>query len=109
MSYNSDVVNKGVKVTVTNPPQKPQTNVVVVERPCMENCCPKLSSGCDLCTRCCGDYYIEPMCNYVGITGLLYPDQCITFDERYGGCGECIGCDVDCPPVGYCPFYSTWG
>lgn len=79
--------------------QPPQT--IVLEQPCLKGCPPKYSAGCDLGTSC-GDFYLNPLCNYVGITGG--PGSCIVYDEQWGGCGTCIGCDQSCPPSGYCPW-----
>lgn len=64
----------------------------------------KLSKGCELCNSSCCDYDINPLCNYVGITGLISNNQCMQYDERYGGNGRCIGCDNHCKKNDYCPF-----
>jgi len=83
---------------------KPQPTVVVVpEKECMKGCCPVLSRGCDLCSNCCGDYYMNPMCESVGITGMLVARPCLVYDEQWGGCGECIGCKKDCDN-NFCPY-----
>lgn len=90
------------------PPQQP-TIVVVPEQKCMKNCCPVLSKGCDLCSNCCGDYYMNPICQSVGITGLTVARPCLVYDEQWGGCGSCIGCKKDCGDAGFCPSYYTGG
>lgn len=107
---NQNVVNNATRVAVIAPSVEniqQQVQNMVPKMKCMKNCPPKLSAGCDLCNTFCGDYYINPLCNYIGITGLLMDDQCIQFDERYGGCGECIGCARDCGPAGYCPWNGS--
>lgn len=78
-----------------------------VEKKCLKNCCPKLSYGCD-CGVSCKDYYLNPLCNFVGITGLLEKDQCIVYDELWGGCSTCIGCKDDCA-VDVCPLGNPFG
>lgn len=86
------------------PPQKPQTNIVVMpQQPCMKNCAPRLSAGCDLCA-CAGDYYFNPLCASVGITGMLTTAPCLVYDEQWGGCGNCIGCQKVCDGAGFCPY-----
>lgn len=85
-------------------PQQP-TIVVVPEQKCMKNCCPVLSKGCDLCSNLCGDYYMNPICESVGITGMLHARPCLQYDENYGGAGTCIGCKKDCQYDTPCPRY----
>ncbi len=100
------------QLSVSIPQKKeevPQQQVVVVDKgrgPCMGDCCPKLSRGCDQCFGCQGDYFMNPLCAYPGITGLTVEKPCLVFDEQWGGCGPCIGCFHDCPPVGSCPYYG---
>lgn len=99
---------QGVQIAAMFPPvkqpQPQQTVVIVPEQKCMKNCCPILSKGCDLCSNCCGDYYINPICESVGITGLLNARPCLMYDEQWGGCGNCIGCQKDCDYAGFCPY-----
>lgn len=87
------------------PPQQP-TVVVVPEKPCRKNCCPVLSKGCDLCSNMCGDYYMNPICQSVGITGMLVARPCIQYDEEYMSTADCIGCKKDCGDAGFCPNYG---
>lgn len=113
-AYNAKGSKRAQIVTVV-PKQKPApapqqpTVVVVPEQKCMKNCCPVLSVGCDLCSNCCGDYYFNPICNSVGITGLLNARPCLVYDEQWGGCGKCIGCEKNCDYNGFCPSYGFGG
>lgn len=99
-----------VRVAVVTPSAEnvqQQVQAMVPPKKCMRNCAPKLSAGCDMCPCIAGDFFMAPMCNYIGITGMLMDDQCIQFDERYGGCGSCIGCDNECGAIGYCPWNGS--
>jgi hypothetical protein len=96
----------GAEVMLKFPPVKPQqpqnTVIVVPEKPCRKNCCPILSSGCDI-SCCASEYYLGPLCNLPGITGLVHARPCLMYDEEYMGCGtSCIGCERVCQP--FCPF-----
>lgn len=110
MSYNTQSANQqNTQVLLAMPkPQQQQKveNIYVIneERKCMKNCCPVLSTGCDISSTCCGNFYLGGICNSVGFTGLLVKNTCIVYDENWGGCGECIGCKKDCPQVGPCPY-----
>lgn len=97
-------MSKVAQMSVSFPKVKPEKKC---DMKCTKNCPPILSQGCDDCCWC-GDYYINPMCNFVGITGLVEEDQCMMFDERYGGCGDCIGCVRECQGMGYCPINSSY-
>jgi hypothetical protein len=111
------VVEKPVIKVVEKPVIKKEIveveKVVIVkekceEKKCMKNCKPKFSAGCDCCPgrNYCHDYgnqICNPLCNYIGITGNMCKEQCIVFDEEFGGCGTCIGCDDSCP-VDPCPW-----
>lgn len=91
------------------PKQQPSTVVVVQEQKCMKGCPPVLSKGCELCSNTCGDYYINPLCSSIGITGLLVEDTCMVYDEQWGGCGTCIGCKKDCGDTGFCSYVNYRG
>lgn len=114
MSQNANTSGKAqVMLSFPKIQQQPQPvineNIVIVneqKRKCMDNCCPVLSTGCDLCSTCCGDFYRGGLCNSIGFTGLLTRNSCLVYDEQYGGCGECIGCKRDCPQIGPCPYYA---
>lgn len=102
----SQIVERVVEVPKIVTVEK-EVPVTVEKQVCMKNCCPKLSAGCD-CGVSCRDFYFNPLCNFVGITGLLEENQCIVYDEQWGGCGTCIGCKDDCP-VDVCPFGNPFG
>lgn len=83
---------------------KPQIINVIKKEPCdaYKPCGVTLSSGCN--TVCKGDYMLNPMCQYPGITGLIGPEPgCILFDGQIGT--ECVGCKTDCATFpGGCPI-----
>ena len=110
---NAYVTNQGVQsrtqIAAVFPkpkpcPQQQPTIVVVPEQQPLKRCCPVLSRGCDLCSNMCGDYYMNPICNSVGITGMLNARPCIVYDEMWGGAGSCIGCQKDCGDANFCPY-----
>lgn len=111
---NKSVYPNRTQIAAVFPAPKPcpkqQTVVVVPEQPCRKNCCPVLSRGCDLCSNFCGDYYMNPMCESIGITGMLYARPCIVYDEQWGGgsCTKCIGCEKDCGDAGFCPYNGLY-
>jgi len=114
---NAYVNNQGrqskTQIAAVFPKQKPcpqqPTVVIVPEQQPLKRCCPVLSRGCDLCSNFCGDYYINPICNSIGITGMLNARPCIVYDEMWGGAGNCIGCQKDCDDAGFCPYPGNRG
>lgn len=105
MNANRQQTRGRTQVAAVFPAPKPQQTVVVVpEQKPFKNCCPVLSKGCDLFAGSCGDFYFNPICQSVGITGMLYARPCLVYDEQWGGAGECIGCKKDCDN-NICPRY----
>lgn len=55
--------------------------------------------------RCAKDFYLDPLCNFPGITGMIGDEApCILFDGQLDK--ECVGCKRDgCGLMGYCPIF----
>lgn len=83
---------------------EPKTEVHVVNKCCgYKKAKPVLDGGCNL-AYCPKDFYLDPLCNYPGITGLIDPDEspCILYDGQLGF--DCVGAADDCKLMGYCPI-----
>jgi hypothetical protein len=82
--------------------------IIIVKDCCDKSCKPILSSGCDLC-YCPSLWELNPLCNYIGISGLLDGPDCNVCLQFEGQCkGECVGCQRVCEGLGLCPFNSGY-